>query len=183
MRRGSAWGRAEAAAVTPTLPGVREYAGLQLGVPADGHSMASCSSCLCRAWSRLTTRWWTASSPSLSSSRSSRRTAVRTLFWGHRESLGEQHACEAGRPPTPRHTRTSREQSLQEGGLAGNRWRLWQTEATVVARVWHSPPAGTSYELTYLFTALRPREAGRQWSRGLQQALSNTHSNAHVLSV
>lgn len=179
MRRGSAWGRAEAAAVTPTLPGVREDAGLQLGVPADSHSMASCSSCFCRAWSRLTTRWWTASSPSLSSSRSSRRTAVRTLFWGHRESLGEHYACDAG-PPTPRHMRTSREHSLQEGGPTGNRWRLRRTEATVVARVWHSPPAGTSYELTYLlFTALRPREAGRQCRRGLQQgqhALKCTHA-------
>lgn len=171
--------------MTPTLPGVREDAGLQLGVPADSHSMASCSSCFCRAWSRLTTRWWTASSPSLSSSRSSRRTAVRTLFWGHRESLGEHRACEAG-PPTPQHMRTSREHSLQEGGPAGNRWRLRRrtdgshSRGTGVALT----AAGTSYELTYLlFTALRPREAGRQCSRGLPQALGNTHSNAHALSV
>ena len=105
------------------------------------------------------------------------------LFWGHRESLREHHACEAG-PPAPRHTRTSREHGLQEGGLAGNRRRLRRAEATVVARAWHSQPAGTSYELTYLpFTALRPREAGRQCSRGQKQALSNMHSNAHVLSV
>lgn len=48
-----------------------------------GHSM-SCSSCLCRACSLLTTVWCTASSPSVSKSRSSRRMAVRTLFWGHR---------------------------------------------------------------------------------------------------
>lgn len=49
-----------------------------LGSP-PGHSM-SCSSCLCRACSRLTTVWCTASSPSVSRSCSSSRMAARTLF-------------------------------------------------------------------------------------------------------
>lgn len=96
---------------------------------AWAHSTSSCNSCLCRAWSRLTTVWWTASSPSMSSSRSSIRMAVRMLFWGHRESLPECHACDAG-PPTPHtytHTPPPPEHSLQgaafQTDLAG--WKLW----------------------------------------------------------
>lgn len=56
--------------------------GRRLGssVPTDRHSTSSCSSSLCRAWSRPTTVCRTASSPSASSSRSSSRTALSTLF-------------------------------------------------------------------------------------------------------
>lgn len=103
---------------------VREDTGLQCRVPLTwGHSMSSCNSRLCRAWSRLTTVWWTASSPSMSSSRSSIRMAIRILFWGHRESLPERHACDAG-PPTPH---TSPEHSLQGAAFQTDPggWKPW----------------------------------------------------------